>query len=167
PYGGKVKVISVDLDTHALQARGLAPADVVNAINTQNLILPSGTAKVGGTEYTVQMNGSPGAIAGLNDLPVRTVNGATTYLRDVAYVREGFQPQTNIVRQDGSRGVLLSILKNGGASTLDIVDNLKGMLQRVQATLPSDVKLQLLFDQSVFVKAAVQGVVFEALLAAG
>jgi multidrug efflux pump subunit AcrB len=130
PYGGKVKVISVDLDTQALQARGLSPADVVNAVNTQNLILPSGTAKLGDTEYTVRMNGSPDAIAGLNDLPVRTLNGATTYLRDVAYVRDGFQPQTNIVRQDGQRGVLLSVLKNGGASTLDIVSNLRRCCRR-------------------------------------
>src|SRR5215203_1719960 len=171
PYGGKNRLISVDLDMQALQARGLAPADVVNAINLQNLILPSGTAKFGATEYTVRMNGSPDAIAGLGDLPVRTVAAAgggntTTYLRDVAQVRDGFQPQTNIVRQDGARGVLLSVLKNGGASTLDIVDNLKAMLPRVQATLPNDIKLALLFDQSVFVTAAIQGVVFEALLAA-
>jgi multidrug efflux pump subunit AcrB len=167
PYGGKVKVISVDLDTQALQARGLSPADVVNAVNTQNLILPSGTAKLGETEYTVRMNGSPDAIAGLNDLPVRTTNGATTYLRDVAYVRDGFQPQTNVVRQDGQRGVLLSILKNGGASTLDIVSNLKAMLPQVAATLPPDIKLATLFDQSLFVTAAIKGVVAEALIAAG
>ncbi|HEX2541329.1 MAG TPA: efflux RND transporter permease subunit [Caldimonas sp.] len=167
PYGGKNRIISVDLDMQALQARGLAPADVVNAVNLQNLILPSGTAKIGATEYTVRMNGSPEAIAGLNDLPVRTANGTTTYLKDVAYVRDGFVPQTNIVRQDGARGVLLSVLKNGGASTLDIVDNLKALLPRVQATLPNDIKLALLFDQSVFVTAAIQGVVFEALLAAG
>jgi multidrug efflux pump subunit AcrB len=167
PYGGKNRIISVDLDMQALQARGLAPADVVNAVNLQNLILPSGTAKIGATEYTVRMNGSPEAIAGLNDLPVRTTNGTTTYLKDVAYVRDGFVPQTNIVRQDGARGVLLSVLKNGGASTLDIVDNLKALLPQVQATLPNDIKLALLFDQSVFVTAAVQGVVFEALLAAG
>jgi len=140
---------------------------VVNAVNLQNLILPSGTAKFAGTEYTVRMNGSPEAIAALNDLPVRTSGGVTTYLKDVAYVRDGFVPQTNIVRQDGARGVLLSVLKNGGASTLDIVANLKALLPRVETTLPSDIKLQLLFDQSVFVKAAVQGVVFEALLAAG
>src|SRR4051812_38640813 len=119
PYGGKNRVISVDLDTQALQARGLSPADVVNAVNAQNLILPSGTAKFGDTEYTVRMNGSPEAIDGLNDMPVRTVNGTTTYIRDVANVRDGFQPQTNIVRQDGVRGVLISVLKNGGASTLD------------------------------------------------
>src|SRR5947207_7787171 len=131
PYGGKNRLISVDLDIAALQARGLSPADVVNAINVQNLILPSGTAKFGATEYTVRMNGSPDAIAGLGDLPVRTSGGATTYLRDVAQVRDGFSPQTNIVRQDGARGVLLSVLKNGGASTLDIVNNLKALLPRV------------------------------------
>src|SRR3954451_973167 len=167
PYGGKNRVISVDLDTQALQARGLAPAGVVDALNAQNLILPSGTAKFGGTEYTVKMNGSPDAISGLNDLPVRTVGGATTYLRDVAFVRDGFSPQTNVVRQDGVRGVLLSVLKNGNASTLDIVSNLKAMLPRVANTVSSDVKITPLFDQSVFVKAAVQGVVSEALIAAG
>jgi multidrug efflux pump subunit AcrB len=156
PYGGKIKVISVDLDIQALQARGLSPADVVNAVNTQNLILPSGTAKLGDTEYTVRMNGSPEAIAGLNDLPVRTANGTTTYLRDVATVRDGFQPQTNVVRQDGARGVLLSILKNGGASTLDIVSNLKAMLPRAAQTLPADIKITPLFDQSLFVKAAIE-----------
>jgi multidrug efflux pump subunit AcrB len=166
PYGGKVKVISVDLDTDALQARGLSPADVVNAVNTQNLILPSGTAKLGDTEYTVRMNGSPDAIAGLNDLPVRTASGATTYLRDVAFVRDGFQPQTNVVRQDGQRGVLLSVLKNGGASTLDIVSNLRAMLPIVGQQLPPDVKVTPLFDQSLFVKAAIHGVVAEAAIAA-
>ena len=167
PYGGKNRVISVDLDIPALQARGLAPADVVNAINLQNLILPSGTAKFGETEYTVRMNGSPDAIAGLNDLPVRTSGGATTYLRDVAYVRDGFVPQTNVVRQDGARGVLLSIIKNGGASTLDIVANLQAMLPRAAQLLPPDVKVTSLFDQSIFVKAAIKGVVIEALIAAG
>ena len=166
PYGGKNRLISVDLDTQALQARGLSSADVVNAINTQNLILPSGTAKFGATEYTVRMNGSPDALLGLNDLPVRTANGTTTYIRDVAYVRDGFSPQTNIVRQDGARGVLLSILKNGGASTLDIVSNLRALLPRVTATLPEDIKITPLFDQSLFVKAAIKGVISEALIAA-
>jgi multidrug efflux pump subunit AcrB len=166
PYGGKVKVISVDLDTNALQARGLSPADVVNAVNTQNLILPSGTAKLGGTEYTVRMNGSPEAIAGLNDLPVRTAEGTTTYIRDVATVRDGFQPQTNVVRQDGERGVLLSILKNGGASTLDIVNNLKALLPKAAESMSADIKITPLFDQSLFVKAAIKGVVSEALIAA-
>ncbi len=166
PYGGKNRLISVDLDMPALQARGLSPADVVNAINLQNLILPSGTAKFGGTEYTVRMNGSPSEIAGLGDLPVRTSQGATTYLRDVAQVRDGFQPQTNIVRQDGARGVLLSVLKNGGASTLDIVANLRALLPRVAQLLPADITVTPLFDQSVFVKAAVKGVVIEAIIAA-
>lgn len=166
PYGGKNRLISVDLDTQALQARGLSPADVVNAVNAQNLILPSGTAKFGTTEYNIKMNGSPDAIADLNDLPVRTVNGATTYVRDVAYVRDGFSPQTNVVRQDGVRGVLLSVLKNGGASTLDIVANIRAMLPIAAQTMPEDIKITPLFDQSVFVKAAVKGVVFEAMLAA-
>nr|WP_316642062.1 efflux RND transporter permease subunit [uncultured Roseateles sp.] len=166
PYGGKNRLISIDLDTAALQARGLSPADVVNAVNLQNLILPSGTAKFGGTEYAVRMNGSPDAFAGLGDLPVRSNGGATTYLRDVAQVRDGFQPQTNIVRQDGARGVLLSVLKNGGASTLDIVANLRALLPRVTQVLPQDVTVTPLFDQSVFVKAAVKGVVIEALIAA-
>ena len=166
PYGGKNRLISVDLDTQALQARGLSPADVVNAINTQNLILPSGTAKLGSTEYTVRMNGSPDELSGLGDLPVRTVNGATTYVRDVANVRDGFSPQTNIVRQDGTRGVLLSVLKNGGASTLDIVSSLRAMLPKVAQTLPEDIKITPLFDQSLFVKAAIKGVVSEALIAA-
>ncbi len=166
PYGGKNRVISVDLDMQALQARGLAPADVVNAVNLQNLILPSGTVKFGATEYAVRMNGSPEAIAGLNELPVKTSGGTTTYLKDVANVRDGFSPQTNIVRKDGARGVLLSVLKNGGASTLDIVASLKALLPHVQSLLPGDIKVTPLFDQSVFVKAAVQGVVVEALIAA-
>ncbi len=167
PYGGKVRLISVDLDIQALQARGLAPSDVVNAVNAQNLILPSGSAKFGPTEYDVKMNGSPDAIAGLNDLPVRTAAGTTIYLRDVAQVRDGFSPQTNIVRQDGERGVLLSVLKNGGASTLDIVSNLLELLPRATQILPGDIKVTPLFDQSVFVKAAVASVVIEAVIAAG
>jgi multidrug efflux pump subunit AcrB len=166
PFGGKNRLISVDLDMPALQARGLSPADVVNAVNLQNLILPSGTAKFGATEVTVRMNGSPTEIAGLGELPVRTAGGTTTLLRDVAQVRDGFQPQTNIVRQDGARGVLLSVLKNGGASTLDIVDNLRALLPKVTQVLPQDVAVTPLFDQSVFVKAAVKGVVIEAVIAA-
>ncbi|MGH8620329.1 MAG: efflux RND transporter permease subunit [Burkholderiales bacterium] len=167
PYGGKARLISVDLDMQALQARGLSPIDAVNALNSQNLILPSGTVKFGETEYSVKMNASPDAISGLNDLPVRTSGGATTYLKDIAHVRDGFSPQTNIVRQNGERGVLLSVLKNGGASTLDIVANLRAMLPRATSILPGDIKVALLFDQSVFVKAAVTGVILEALIAAG
>jgi len=167
PYGGKIRLISVDLDPPALQARGLSPADVVNAVNTQNLILPSGTAKFGMTEYNIKMNGSPDVLGGLNDLPVRTSGGTTTYLRDVAQVRDGFSPQTNIVRQDGARGVLLSILKNGGASTVDIVNNLRAILPKATQIMPTDIKVTPLFDQSVFVVAAIRGVVIEALIAAG
>ena len=167
PYGGKNPLISVDLDTNALQARGLSPADVVNAINLQNLILPSGTAKFGPTEYTVKMNGSTDTIAALNDLPVRSVNGATTTIGDVAFVRNGYAPQTNIVRQDGQRGVLLSVLKNGGASTLDIMSNLRALLPKASEQLPKEITVKTLFDQSVFVKAAVAGVAMEALIAAG
>ncbi|MCA3077159.1 MAG: efflux RND transporter permease subunit, partial [Rhodocyclaceae bacterium] len=167
PYGGKIRVVSVDLDIPALQARGLAPADVVNAVNAQNLILPAGTAKFGDTEYSVKMNSSPDAITGLGELPVRTTGGTTVYLRDVAAVRDGFSPQTNVVRQDGNRGVLLSVLKNGGASTVDIVNDLLAMLPKAVKILPEDIKVTPLFDQSVFVKAAVNAVVVEALIAAG
>ncbi|MGV2290021.1 efflux RND transporter permease subunit [Trinickia sp. YCB016] len=167
PYGGKSRLISVDLDTRALLAKGLTPIDVVNAVNAQNLILPSGTAKIGAKEYTIDMNGSPPTVAGLNDIPVRTVNGATTYLREVAHVRDGFSPQTNVVRQDGHRGVLISILKNGsGASTLSIVSALRDLLPGAQASLPPDLKITPLFDQSLFVKASIAGVIREALIAA-
>src|SRR5215207_3347416 len=145
PYGGKIRVISVDLDLNALQARGLAPADVVAAVGTQNLILPSGTVKFGDMEFSVRMNASPDAIQGLNDLPVRTQAGTTTYLKDVAQVRDGFSPQTNIVRQDGERGVLLSVMKNAAVSTLDIVASIRATLPRATAILPSDVKVALLF----------------------
>ncbi|NRO98888.1 AcrB/AcrD/AcrF family protein [Paraburkholderia sp. NMBU_R16] len=166
PYGGKTRLISVDLDTRALLAKGLTPLDVVNAVNTQNLILPTGTAKIGPKEYTVNMNGSPTTIAGLNDIPVRTLNGATTYLREVAHVRDGFSPQTNVVRENGRRGVLISILKTGNASTLSIVNALHALLPQARAALPRDLSVTALFDQSVFVKVAIQGVVREALIAA-
>ena len=167
PYGGKSKLVSIDLDTNAMQARGLSPADVVTALNVQNLILPSGTAKFGPTEYTFRLNGSTDTIAALNDLPIRTVDGVTTTIGDVGFVRDGFAPQTNIVRQDGQRGVLLSVLKNGGASTLDIMSNLRALLPAAAAQMPKEISVKTLFDQSVFVKAAVVGVVIEALIAAG
>lgn len=166
PYGGKQRQIQVDLDTAALQAKHLAPVDVVNAVSAQNLILPTGTAKLGSLEYQVEMNASPKTVAELNDLPVKTVNGVTIYIRDVAHVRDGFSPQTNIVRQEGSRGVLLSVLKNGGASTIDIVKNIKAMLPQIATTLPEDLKMNLLFDQSLFVRAAISGVIREGLTAA-
>src|SRR5450631_1992294 len=136
PYGGKQRVISVDLDTAALLAKGLTPTDVVNAVNTQNLVLPSGTAKIGGTEYVLATNGSPDTVEGLNRIPVMTRNGATTYLSEVAHVRDGFSPQTNIVRQNGQRGVLISVIKNGGSSTLDIVSSLLAELPILQQSLP-------------------------------
>jgi multidrug efflux pump subunit AcrB len=166
PYGGKQRVVSVDLDTNALLARGLTPTDVLSAVNTQNLVLPSGTAKIGSTEYVLATNGSPDTIAGLNSIPVATRNGATTYLSEVAHVRDGFSPQTNIVRQNGERGVLLSIIKNGGASTLDIVSGIFAQLPIAAQILPKEMKITPLFDQSGFVRAAIRGVVQEALIAA-
>jgi CzcA family heavy metal efflux pump len=166
PYGGKQRVIAVDLDTAALQAKGMTPVDIVNAVNQQNLILPSGTVKVGDLQYSIEMNGSPDTIAGLNNMPVKTQNGVTTYLRDVAHVRDGFSPQTNIVRQDGIRGTLITIMRNGNASTLDIVNNIKDVLKRVATTLPQDLEIRPLFDQSLFVRASIEGVLREGLTAA-
>ncbi|AJX33820.1 efflux RND transporter permease subunit [Burkholderia oklahomensis] len=166
PYGGRTRVISVDLDTQALMAKGLTPADVVNAVNAQNLVLPTGTAKIGQTEYRVGTNASPDTVAELNRLPVQTTGGATLYLSDVAHVRDGFTPQTNVVRKDGERGVLVSVLKSGDASTLAVVDTLKALLPSIENTLPEDLKITPLFDQSVFVDAAIQGVIHEALIAA-
>jgi multidrug efflux pump subunit AcrB len=167
PYGGKQRIISVDLDTQALLAKGLSPLDVVNAVSAQNLILPSGTAKIGMTEFAVGLNGAPGSVEELNNIPVRTVNGAVTYLREVAHVRDGFAPQTNIVRLDGVRGVLMSVIKSGSASTLRIVQTLKETLPRVQKLIPPEINVKLLFDQSVYVRAAISGVLHEALIAAG
>ncbi len=166
PYGGKQRQISVDIDTPALQARGLAPVDVVNAIGAQNLILPSGTAKLGSLEYQIETNASAQTVQELNDLPIKVINGTTVYIHDVAHVRDGFSPQTNIVRQDGVRGALVTILKNGSASTLDIVKQELQILPKVAKTLPEDLKITPLFDQSLFVRAAIQGVVREALIAA-
>ncbi|HXM99042.1 MAG TPA: efflux RND transporter permease subunit [Candidatus Dormibacteraeota bacterium] len=166
PYGGKQRQVQVDLNTAALQSKGLAPIDVVNAISAQNLILPSGTAKIGKFEYNVDMNGSPTTIAGLNDLPIKAVGGTTIYIRDVAHVRDGFPPQTNIVRVDGRRSTLMTIQKIGNASTLDIITGIKNMLPGVKATLPQDLQIRLLGDQSVFVRGAISGVLREALIAA-
>ena len=166
PYGGKSRAVAVDLDTQALQAHGLTPVDVVNAIDAQNLILPTGTAKIGGLEMNVRMNASTQTVAELNDLPIRTKNGATTYVRDVAHVRDGYTPQTNIVRQDGVRGTLLSIMKNSGASTLDIVKEIKARLPRIAESLPQDLEIKTLFDQSLFVRGSIYGVLREAAIAA-
>jgi multidrug efflux pump subunit AcrB len=166
PYGGKSRQITVDLDTQKLLAQGLTPTDIVNAVSAQNLILPAGTQKIDASEYAVSLNGTPGTIAQLNAMPVKTSNGATLFLGDVANVRDGFSPQTNVVRQDGQRGVLLSILKNGGASTLDIVSNIYKLLPVAASVLPQDIKITPLFDQSLFVKAAIEGVIREAIIAA-
>ncbi|KVL35562.1 RND transporter [Burkholderia territorii] len=166
PFGGKIRQIVVDLDTRALQAKGLAPIDVVNAINAQNLILPGGTAKIGTREYNVQMNGSTQTVAALNNLPVKTIGGNVVYVRDVAHVRDGYAPQTNIVRADGKRAALLTVEKTGSASTLTIIDQVKAMLPKIAAGLPKALHISTLGDQSVFVKAAIQGVVREALIAA-
>jgi len=167
PYGGKTRQVMVDLDPRLLQAKGLAPQDVVAALGQQNLILPTGLVKIGSLEYDVALNGSPRRVQELNDLPVRTVAGAgTVYVRDVANVRDGFQPQTNIVRHDGERAVLLTILKYGAASTLDIVDRVKAELPRMQAALPPALIIQTALDQSLFVRAAVDAVIYEAVLAA-
>ena len=166
PYGGKVRQVQVDLNAEALQSKGLSADDVASALATQNLIIPPGTAKIGGFEYNIKLNNSPDTIAGLNDLPVKTVNGATVYVRDVAHVRDGFPPQKNEVRVDGRRSVLMSVLKSGSASTLAIVDGVKALLPKLQETLPQGLHIALLNDQSLFVKAAVSGVVKEGVIAA-
>jgi CzcA family heavy metal efflux pump len=167
PYGGKIRQIQVDLDLPRLQAYGLAPIDIVNAVNAQNIILPTGTIKLGPTEYNVEMNGTPQTIAELNDLPVKTsANGSTLYMRDVAHIRDGFAPQTNIVRQDGNRGALMSMYKNGNASTLEIVKGIKKIVEQAAQALPPELKVTSLFDQSLFVRASIDGVVREAGIAA-
>jgi CzcA family heavy metal efflux pump len=166
PYGGKIRQIQVDLDLPKLQAYGLDPNDIVNAVNAQNIILPSGTIKMGSLEYNVEMNGTPETIAELNDLPVKTTNGSTLYMRDVAHIRDGFAPQTNIVRQDGNRGALMSIYKNGNASTLQIVAGVKNIVQQAAQALPPELKITALFDQSLFVRASIYGVLREGLIAA-
>jgi multidrug efflux pump subunit AcrB len=166
PYGGKVRTIMVDIDSAALQGRGLSPLDVVNAVNAQNLVLPGGTAKIGALEYNVNLNGSPQSVAELNDLPVKAVSGGVIYLHDVAQVRDGYVPQTNIVRDNGTRSALLQVEKTGNASTLAIVSQVKALLPRIAAGLPKTLQINAVSDQSVFVRSAVSGVVREALIAA-
>jgi CzcA family heavy metal efflux pump len=166
PYGGKQRVISVDIDSTSLQSKGLSAVDIVNAVNAQNLILPAGTTKMGPLEYTVEMNGSPQTVEELNDLPVKTVNGTTITMRDVAHIRDGFSPQTNVVLANGQRGVLMSIYKTGSASTLDIVDRVKQMLEYNKSSLPEGIHVSTFFDQSVYVRASIQGVIREAIVAA-
>src|SRR5258708_440177 len=150
PYGGKQRQVMIDLDLEAMFARGLSPNDVTTAILNQNLIIPAGTAKMGDTEYVIKLNSSPGVVAAFNDMPVKTVNGVPVYIRDVAYVRDGFAVQTNVVRRDGRRAVLMTVLKSEGASTLCVVNRLRAALPGVQAQMPPDRKMDLLVDQSIF-----------------
>ncbi|MGA7381976.1 MAG: efflux RND transporter permease subunit, partial [Terriglobales bacterium] len=166
PYGGKQRQVQVDLDTAALQSKGLSPLDVVNAISAQNLILPSGTSKIGTFEYDVEINGSPKTVAELNDMPIKTVGTNTIYVHDVANVRDGFPPQTNIVHVNGRRASLLTVLKTGNASTLNVVSGIKAMLPQIAAGLPPELEILPLADQSLFVRASIDGVIREATIAA-
>src|SRR5882762_7002939 len=165
PYGGKVRIVNVDIDPDALYSRGLAPQDVSNAILTQNVILPAGTLKIGTYEYDVATNSSPVNLDDLNKIPVRYVNGATVHVGDVAFVHDGFNPQTNLVRRDGRHSVLLPILSNGSDSTLSVVDQARQLMPKILAGLPPSLKVDFLFDQSVFVRAAITGVVREGAIA--
>jgi len=166
PYGGRLRTVVVDLDLTALKAKNLRPQDIVDAVNAQNVILPAGNSKIGGTDYNVELNASPRILADLNDIPVRIVNGATIYLRDVAQVRDGFNPQTNVVRMNGQRGALLTIMKSGTASTLDVVAKVKAALPRVLSTVTPDLEVKEFADQSLFVRGAIDGVLKEGLIAA-
>jgi multidrug efflux pump subunit AcrB len=166
PYGGKQRQVQVDINTHKLQAYGLSASDVVNALNAQNIILPAGDVKMGHIDYPVETNSAPTSIAALNGLPIKTVNGATIYIRDIGNVRDGFPPQTNIVRVDGQRSSLLSIQKTGNSSTLDIIANVRAQLPSILAQLPPALRLTPIADQSIFVRAAISGVVREAIIAA-
>jgi multidrug efflux pump subunit AcrB len=167
PAGGKYRQIMVDIDPDKLLSRGLTPLDIVNAVNTQNLTLPSGTAKIGKIQYTVRTNATPATIDDLNQMPVKFANGATILLKDVAQVRDGSLVQQNIVREDGHRAVLLSVIKNGNASTLTVVNGVKRVLEETRAALPAGLKINELFDQSVFVTNSVNGVLREGAIAAG
>jgi len=165
-FGGKQRQVMVDLNTAAMQAKGLGPSDVVNAIGDQNLILPGGTSKIGTLEYNVELNGSPRNVSELNDLPIKSENGTTIYVRDVAHVRDGYPPQTNIVRSDGLRGTVMTVYKNGNVSTLDIIAGVRKVLPFIVSTLPPELKVKAVADQSIFVRASINGVLREALVAA-
>jgi multidrug efflux pump subunit AcrB len=167
PFGSKSRQVTVDIDPSALLARGLTPVDLVDAMAVQNLILPTGTIKVGSTEYDVTLNGAIATISRIGDIPVRTVNGTTTLIRDVANVRDGSSPQTTIARQNGERGILNSIFKRGNVSTLDVVDHVRQVIPKMLAQMPEGINMKLMFDQSLFVKAAIGNVVHEGLIAAG
>jgi CzcA family heavy metal efflux pump len=166
PYGGKVRQITVNMDQAAMQSKGIAPGDILNALAQESVVLPSGTIKIGQDEYDVRTNGSPRTVDELAAIPIRQVNGTTIYLRDVASVNDGFAVQTNVVRQDGRRGVLISVLKNGNASTLSVVKGIRALLPRVESTLPPALRITPLSDQSIFVRGAVAGVIREAIIAA-
>jgi multidrug efflux pump subunit AcrB len=166
PYGGKQRQVQVDINLPALQSKGLSPADVVNAIGAQNLILPSGSIKIGQFEYQLESNSAPVSIQELNDLPIRQVNGAMVYIHDVAHVRNGFPPQTNIVRVDGQRASLLSIIKTGNASTLNIVKGILAKTDSLKSQLPPQLKITPLADQSIFVRDSIDGVIHEGIIAA-
>src|ERR1700730_7830081 len=167
PWGGRERQIMVSLDPDALFAQGLSPSDVSAALGSQNLIIPAGTAKMGDREYIVKLNSSPDTIAAFNDIPIRTVHGVPVYVKNVAHVTDSYRFQTNIVRRDGPRAVLMTILKGEGASTLSVVEGVRAALPRIRAQLPPELKLELMFDQSVFVRAAVDGVLKEGAIAAG
>jgi multidrug efflux pump subunit AcrB len=166
-YGGKQRQITVNMEPRLMQAKSIAPADLLNALQSQDLVLPSGTAKIGMSEYDVTTNAAPQSVAEIADIPIKQVNGGTIYVRDVASVADGFQNQTNVVRQDGHRGVLISVLKNGNASTLSVVAGVRSILPRVATLVPPELKISPLADQSVFVRGAINGVIREAILAAG
>jgi multidrug efflux pump subunit AcrB len=166
PFGGKVKQIQVDLDQHEMQSHNVSAEDVVNAVTNQNLIIPAGTEKMGKFEWNVALNASPDKVQQINRLPVKEVNGTIVYIRDVAYVHEGYPPQTNIIRVNGQHAALLEVLKIGGASTLSIVSQIKSLLNRVQGSMPSNLRMDIVSDQSTFVRAAVTGVAREAVIAA-
>ncbi|HSI84752.1 MAG: efflux RND transporter permease subunit [Candidatus Methylacidiphilales bacterium] len=167
PYGGKSRAIQVDLDLQACRVYGISPSDVSATISAQNLILPSGTAKIGDREYSVAMNSSVDTVQLIGDMPIKTVNGATIFIRDVAQVRDGSSPQTNVVRVDGRKSALLTVLKNGNASTLDVVERVKKRMPEIKKLVPEELEITPLFDQSIFVRAALAGVEHEALIAAG
>jgi multidrug efflux pump subunit AcrB len=167
PYGGKQRQVQVDLNTTALQSKGLSPLDVVNAISLQNLVLPTGTAKIGPKEYDVSIpNAAPQTITDLNRIPIKTIGGTTIYIKDVAWVRDGFPPQTNIVKVNGQRSVLLTIQKAGDASTLSVISGIKALLPQIRTTVPPQLQISPLADQSIFVQGAISGVVRETLIAA-
>ncbi|MFY9550191.1 MAG: efflux RND transporter permease subunit [Thermoanaerobaculia bacterium] len=166
PYGGKSRVVNLDIDPDGLYARGLSPQDVVNAVLKQNIIVSSGTVKMGPIEYDVAINSSPEVLADLNNIPIRYSNGAMVYVRDVGFVHDGFSPQTNLVRRDGRHSVLMPILTSGNASTLAVVSGVRTLMPRIQAGLPKSLNVDFLFDQSVFVRGAITGVLHEGLIAA-